>query len=90
MSKLIPVIYKNMKYPSHIEASIHEVSGNFDKEKLSINDFSYSLHTDSASKLRTFCPKIFCDLAHIKSVQKDGVPQLWYDNNWAKDRKSVV
>jgi hypothetical protein len=49
MSKLIPVIYKNMKYPSHIKANIHELSGNFNKKELIIKT-SYSLHTDSASK----------------------------------------
>jgi hypothetical protein len=74
-----------MNYSSKIEAKVHEVSGNFDKEKLSINDFSYSLHTDSASKPQTFSSDIFHDLEHIKKVQKDGIPQLWYDENWAND-----
>jgi len=85
VSILIPVIYRNMNYPFHIKANIHEVSGNFDKEELSINNFSYSLHTDSASKAQTFNSKIFRNLVHIKSVQKDGIPQLWYDKGWAND-----
>jgi len=85
VSILIPVIYRNMNYPFHIKANIHEVSGNFDKEELTINDFPYSLHTDSASKAQTFSLKIFHDLSHIKSVQKDGIPQLWYDKKWASD-----
>ena len=34
MSILIPVIYRNMNYPFHIEANIHEIDGNFYKEKL--------------------------------------------------------
>jgi len=85
MSKLIPVKYRNMNYPSHIEVKVHEVSGNFDKEKLSIDDFSYSLHTDSASKAQTFSSEVFHDLEHIKTVQKDGRPQLWYDKKWAND-----
>jgi len=85
MTKLIPVIYRNIQYPSQIEAKVHEVSGNFDKEKLSIDDFTYSLHTDSASKAQTFSSDVFHDLEHIKKVQKDGIPQLWYDENWAND-----
>ena len=85
MAKLIPVIYRNMNYPPHIKANIHELSGNFAQEKLSINDFSYSLHTDSASKPQTFNSKIFSNLLHIVSVQEDGIPQLWYNKNWAND-----
>jgi hypothetical protein len=74
-----------MKYPSQVEANIHEISGNFDKEKLSQSNSFYSLHTDSASKPRTFNSKIFRDLIHIKSAQTNGIPQLWYDKNWAGD-----
>jgi len=85
VSKLIPVIYRNMNYPPKLEAKVHEISGNFDKENLSIDDFSYSLHTDSASKAQTFSSDVFHDLEHIKKVQKDGIPQLWYDKKWASD-----
>jgi hypothetical protein len=74
-----------MKYPSHIKANIHEISGNFDKEKLPQNNSFYSLHTDSASKSRLFNSKVFHDLKHLKSAQKKGIPQLWYDENWARN-----
>ena len=84
MSKLIPVIYRNMEYPHGIKANVNEISGNFNKEKLIINSF-YSLHTDSASKKRKFDSKIFNGLVHLKKAQKDGIPQLWYDRNWAND-----
>jgi hypothetical protein len=84
VSKLIPVKYRNIKYPAGIEVKVHEVSGNFDTEGLTVNT-PYSLHTDSASKPKTFSSNIFRGLVHIKSVQKDGVPQLWYDKEWAED-----
>ena len=84
MSRLIPVIYKNMNYPPHIEANIHEVSGNFHKEKLVINS-PYSLHTEPSYGQRIFCLKIVNNLKHIILAQKNGIPQLWYNKEWAND-----
>jgi hypothetical protein len=65
VSKLIPVIYRNMKYPSPIKAYIHEISGNFYKEKLIVRS-PYSLHTEPSSVPRTFNSKIVNELEHIK------------------------
>jgi hypothetical protein len=84
MSKLIPVIYKNMNYPSHIEANIHEVSGNFHKEKLIVK-YPYSLHTEPSFGPKTFSSKIVNELNHISKVNPLDVPQLWYDYKWAND-----
>jgi len=84
MSRLIPIIYKNMNYPSHIEADIHEVSGNFYKEKLVVK-FPYSLHTEPSSVPKTFCPKIVNELENINMAQKGNIAQLWRNKEWAYD-----
>jgi hypothetical protein len=84
MSKLIPVIYKNMNYPSHIKAKIHEVSGNFYKEKLIVKS-PYSLHTEPSSVPKKFNSKIVREFKHIKKAQKGNIAQLWYDKKWAKE-----
>jgi len=82
MSRLIPVIYKNMNYPSHIEANIHEVSGNFYKEKIIVKT-PYSLHTEPSSIPKTFCSKIVNDLEFINKAQKGNIAQLWRNKEWA-------
>jgi len=75
MCGLIPIIYRNMNYPSHIKATIHEISGNFHKEKLTIK-YPYSLHTECSYGKRIFCKNIVDKFNHIKDAQKDNVPQL--------------
>jgi hypothetical protein len=84
MSRLIPVKYHKKNYPIHIEARIHELAGNFDKEELLV-DSPYSLHTEYSYMPRKFESKIIKDLVHITSAQRDGVPQLWYNEKWGND-----
>ena len=85
VSRVIPVIYRNMKYPAHIKASIHEVSGNFCmKKELHVN-FPYSLHTESSFEQRTFGSKFVNGLEHIKKAQINGIPQLWRNKEWADE-----
>jgi hypothetical protein len=73
-----------MKYPSHIEANIHELSGNFYKEKLIANS-PYSLHTEPSHGKRVFCSKIVKKLKHIKNAQRGDIPQLWRNKEWADE-----
>jgi hypothetical protein len=73
-----------MNYPSHIEAIIHELSGNFYKEKLIVNS-PYSLHTEPSHGKRVFNSKIVNELKHIKEAQKGEIPQLWRNKEWAED-----
>jgi hypothetical protein len=73
-----------MKYPSHIEANIHEISGNFYKEELIVNS-PYSLHTEPSSVPKVFNSKIMNDFEHIKVSQKGNIPQLWYNIEWANE-----
>ena len=73
-----------MNYPSHIEANIQEVSGNFYKEKLIVNS-PYSLHTECSHGERKFCSKIVNELKHISLAQKNNIPQLWHNKEWANE-----
>jgi len=82
MSKLIPIIYRNMNYPSHIKANIHEVSGNFYKEELIIKS-PYSLHTECSHGERNFNSKIINDFKYIYKAKKNNIPQLWRNEAWA-------
>jgi hypothetical protein len=73
-----------MNYPSHIETNIHELSGNFYKEKLIVNS-PYSLHTEPSHGGRVFSSKIVNELKHIKEAQKGNIPQLWRNKEWAEE-----
>ena len=81
MTKLIPVIYREIEYPSEINANIYEIAGNFDVEDIMVNT-PYSLHTEYSFKKRSFKLNIFSDLKYITSAQKNGIPQLWYNKEW--------
>jgi hypothetical protein len=74
-----------MKYPSHIEANIYEVSGNFYKKKKLVVKSPYSLHTEPSFDSETFNSKIVNDLKYINEAQKDNIPLLWHSEEWAND-----
>jgi hypothetical protein len=73
-----------MKYPSHIEANIHEISGSFHKEKLIVK-YPYSLHTECSYGPREFNSKIISDICCIKMAQRENIPQLWHCGSWANN-----
>ena len=83
MSNLIPVIYREKKYPPHIKANIYEIAGNFDIENMVVNT-PYSLHTEYSYGERRFSSDIISDIVPITSAQKNGIPQLWYNKKWAR------
>jgi hypothetical protein len=85
MSRLIPVIYRKLDYPSHIRPNICEIPGNFDSNESFSVKSPYSLHTEYSYGSRTFKSEIFNDLVHIKLAQKNNIPQLWHNKKWAKD-----
>ena len=89
---LIPVEDGKRNYPSDIKAKLQEIPGHFAiEEKLSIKS-PYSLHTEDSYSIRiikkiktTFNSKIVTDLRHIASKQRNGIPQLWYDEEWSNE-----
>jgi len=87
MSKLIPVRYgrgKGMSYPEGIEAEMREVAAHFDSSVKEV-DSRYSLHTEYSYLRRSMESRALKDLENIKSARKSGIPQLWYDEKWAKE-----
>ena len=70
--KLIPIIYRNIKYPDHIKANICEVAGNLDRDTIEVNT-PYSLHTEYSYGERLFSSTIFNDLNNLKSAQKQKI-----------------
>jgi len=92
MAKLIPVKDGIRNYPPKIKAEIQEISGHFAiEERISINT-PYSLHTESSHSIhtikkikKTFSQKIINDFKNIASAHKNGIPQLWHDEKWAKE-----
>jgi len=87
MSKLIPVRYgrgKGMSYPGGIETEIREVAAHFDSSVKEI-DSNYSLHTEYSYGPRRMKSPALKNLEYLKSARKSRIPQLWYDEKWAKE-----
>ncbi len=87
MSKFIPVRYgrgKGMSYPGGIEAEIREVAAHFDSSVKEV-DSRYSLHTEYSYLRRAMKSEALEGLESLKSARKSGIPQLWYDERWAKE-----
>jgi len=82
--KLIPIIYRNINYPSDIKANIYEIAGNFDRESI-YSDTPYSLHTEYSYGKRKLNTPIFDNLINIKERTKKNIPQLWFNKEWADD-----
>lgn len=89
MSLLIPVKYGKKNYPSHIICNVQEVAGNFDKQEIVVST-PYSLHTEYSYMPRKLDSSIVSTLNSIVQAQKDGIPQLWFDKNWALDFSTFV
>jgi len=85
MSKLIPIMYKTLKYPRGITPTIQEIPANFKKDKISpIMD--YSLHTEFSHRINNkFNNPLLNDLTTIRSSQMNNVPQLWYSEVWVDE-----
>jgi ribonuclease J len=88
----IPIKDGKRNYPSHIIVKMQEIPGHFAIEEKPSIKFPYSLHTEDSysihiqKKLKiTFNKKIITDFKYIESRQENGIPQLWYDEEWAKD-----
>jgi hypothetical protein len=87
MPRLIPVKYHpKINFPSHINVEVHEVHGNFHREKpLPHMHFPYSLHTECSYGEISFSAKIINYFKNIASAQKNGIPKLWENKKWADD-----
>ena len=80
--RLIPIIYHNKKYPLGITSDIEEVAGHLDKEVIKPK-LRYSLHTEYSHMKRKLDSELIKKFPKLVESQKDMVPQLWKDKEWA-------
>lgn len=77
------VKYNGVDYSGY-SSIIQEVAGHLDKEHIeAVNE--YSLHTEYSYGKRKFDTELIRKYHHLCSANKDGVPQLWYSKEWAKE-----
>ncbi|EDY36116.1 hypothetical protein ABOONEI_2103 [Aciduliprofundum boonei T469] len=84
MVRVIPISYRNKKYPDGIVPKIEEIPAHFDS-KITNSNLDYSLHTEYSYGPRKFTCSACKDLAGIKVTDSKGVPKLWFNNMWVKD-----
>lgn len=76
------VKYHNQTYPADIPLRISECSANFDITSISA-DLALSMHTEYSYGKRKMDTQIVSRFPTIVSAQKDGIPQLWKNEQWA-------
>ena len=74
--------YHNQIYPSNIPLRIEECSANFDVKSVE-STLDLSLHTEYSYGKRKMDSNIVLQYPNILNAQKNEVPQLWKDENWA-------
>ena len=77
------VRYNGVRYDNY-PSSISEIAGHLDKECIE-DAANYSLHTEYSYGKRKFDSILISYFPALCSANKDGVPQLWYSNEWAKE-----
>jgi hypothetical protein len=88
--KLIPVMYKKLKYPTEITANIVEIAGHFDANNKKVNT-RYSLHTEYSFMERDFSNEFFKTSGQaIKNAHFKNVPLLWYNDEWVKEFSDYI
>ena len=74
--------YHNQVYPSNIPLRTVECSANFDVTSIDA-DLALSLHTEYSYGKRKLDSDIISKFPAIVAAQKDGIPQLWKNEEWA-------
>ena len=77
------VKYHNREYPKEIPLRLEEVAAHFDIRYLR-QELPYSLHTEYSYGARNFSNVHLKDLDALSGSEKKGVPQLWKDEEWAR------
>lgn len=84
MVRLIPIRYRNKKYPDGIVPKIEEIPAHFDS-KITTSSSEYSLHTEYCYGTRKFTCPACKGLSGIRVTDGKGVPKLWFNEAWVKD-----
>lgn len=78
------VKYHSQSYPEDIPLRIEECAGHFDVKTVQ-SSLMCSLHTEYCYAQRRFDSDLVKQFPAITAAQKNGVPQLWKDENWAAE-----
>ena len=78
------VKYHNQAYPSEIPLRIAKCAANFDTTAVTA-DLKLSLHTEYSYAKRKFDSAVVQQFPTIVQAHKDGVPQLWKSEQWARE-----
>lgn len=83
------VKYHAQAYPADIPLRIEECAAHFDISAIRA-DLSCSFHTEYSYAKRRFDSALIQSFPAILAANKDGVPQLWKDEQWAAEFAQFV
>ena len=81
--------YHSQSYPADIPLRIEECAAHFDVSVVR-SALRCSLHTEYSYGKRKLDSQLLRQFPAILSAQRDGVPQLWKDENWALEFAQFV
>ena len=81
--------YNGISYPEGYVSKIKEVAGHIDKADIEQVE-CYSLHTEYSYGKRKFDSPILAKYEALREANKAGVPQLWKNEEWAKEFAAFV
>ena len=83
MTSFEMVKYHSKQYPQDIHLRIEETAAHFDVATLASSSLQRSLHTEYSFFKRDFKTKLISKYRELMSSQKDGIPQLWKNEEWS-------
>ena len=81
--------YHSQAYPTNIPLRIEEVAAHFDIAKIQAS-MRCSLHTEYSYGKRMLNNAIITNFPALVSAQKDGIPQLWKNVQWAEEFANFI
>ena len=82
MTSFEMIKYHGQTYPSYVPLRIEEIAAHFDVKRIG-GQLDFSLHTEYSYGKRNLDSALMNGLPAIKMANKDGVPQLWTNEDWA-------
>lgn len=89
MTSFKMVKYHNKEYPGFIPLEIEEIAAHFDVKQIK-GKLGYSLHTEYSYGKRKFDFALVGNFQEVIRAQKQGVPQLWKNEAWAREFASFI
>ena len=83
------VKYHSQAYPAEIPLRIAECAANFDTAAVTA-DLRWSLHTEYSYAKRKFDSAVVQQFPAVVQAHKDGVPQLWKSEQWAREFAAFI